>query len=295
MGQRPRLRILAAVEALDPFADFMRQGLGLSSAWATRDGPLAAEFYAFASADLVVVEPRESRNPIAAFLEVRGPGLVAFGLADGSAAGSPAAGGRPLCISGPLSKLRLVELSTPGVTLLAGNAGEFKRDVRDEALTLDHVAYVVGDIDEAVAAVETCLRISESSALGRWRFPDFKVTNAVLLFDGAYVELNQPWSDGGPFGAHYAKSKAGGMFICLRPKDLGDCLARLAIRGIKVGEPLEISGLRPGCGAPSRIGTVYGLPRRATQKLSLNIFETAWPWDLLTNTGSGPVPEVDSG
>ncbi len=273
----PRLRILAAVEALDPFADFMRQGLDVASAWSTREGPLVAALYAFASGDLLVVEPREDGNPVADFLKTRGPGFVAFGPAEGLVAGGP-----PLCGSGPLAMLGLIGLPESGLLLLGGHAPALEVRVSEQDLDLDHIAFVVGDLDPALAEIKAHSGSEASAELGQWRFPDFMTTSAFLLFEGAYVELSRPWSDQGPFGAQYAKSKAGAMFVCLRSTHPEATLARLASAGITRGEAIEINGLPPGHEPPHRLGQVYGLPRRATQKLTLSLFDTAWPGDYLS-------------
>ncbi|MBV9158118.1 MAG: VOC family protein [Acidobacteriaceae bacterium] len=285
-----RLRILAVVDGIKAFADFMHHGLGLQSAWTTRHGPLAAEYYAFASGDLLVVEPREGNNPVAGFLEKKGPGIIAFGLSDGSLTDGTAAHATALCDTGPLSVLGLVEIPTIGIALLVGNTSALESGVRERSLILDHAAYVVADLDEAVTALKLRLGIEESSILGRWRFPEFNATNAVLLFDRAYIELNQAWSNRGLFGAHFAKRKAGGMFICLRSKTLPTTLARLDSYGVQVGEAKEINALAPGQSTPIRLGTVHSLPRDATQNLNLLLFDTSWPWGILKRQAPGTDP-----
>jgi hypothetical protein len=272
----PRLRILAVVEALDPFVDFMRQGLGLASSWTTQEGPLAAALYAFSSGDLLVVEPRENENAAAAFLKARGSGFMAFGPAKGLAAG-----GRPLCSTGPLAELGLVDLPGTGLLMLAGQPEAFEIDAPPSEVDFDHISYVVGDLGQAAREIEARSGLELSRDLGHWRFPDFQTTSAFLLFDGAYVELSAPWSEAGPFGAQYARSKASAMFVCLRARDPAGFLSRLAGQGVKTGDAMEIKGLPPNREDTHRLGKVYGLPRRVTQRLPFNLFDTSWPWDYL--------------
>jgi hypothetical protein len=276
----PRLRILAVVEALDPFVDFMRQGLGLTSGWTRREGPLAAALYAFPSADLLVVEPRENDNPAAAFLKARGPGFMAFGPAEGLAGGE-----RPLCGSGPLATLGLIDLPGTGLLMLAGRSEALEIEATQNEMDFDHISYVVGDLHRTAAEIEARSGLAMSRELGHWRFPDFLTTSAFLLFGAAYVEFSAPWSQEGPFGAQYAKNKASAMFVCLRSQDPAGFLSRLAGQGIKTGDVMEIKGLPPDREDAHAIGRVYGLPRRATQKLAFNLFDTAWPWDYLEAPG----------
>jgi hypothetical protein len=272
----PRLRILAVVEALDPFVDFMQQGLGLAGAWSTREGPLAAALYAFSSAELLAVEPRESESPAASFLKARGPGFMAFGPTKGLAGGE-----RRLCGTGPLAELSLVDLPGMGLLMLAGEPETLELEVPQSDVDFDHISYVVGDLKQAAGEIEARSGLELSRELGHWRFPDFLTTSAFLLFDGAYVEFSAPWSEAGPFGGQYARSKATAMFVCLRARDPAGLLSRLAGQGVKAGDAMEIKGLPPGRADTHRLGKVYGLPRRVTQKLTFNLFNTGWPWDYL--------------
>ncbi len=287
MVDAPALHILAVIEDLDAFAGFMTSALGAPDPLRIRHGAqLHADLFRLSSGYLLAMQPLRPDSFPARYLAERGPGFMAFGM---SGQGAPGVSGRALCADGPLSGIMLADLPRTGIQIATHcGAVEAPDSGRGGPLGLDHIAYVVGNLDDAVQEAGAALGVNEHAAVGRWRFPQFQTTNALLLFDRAYVEFNQPATSEGLFGSLYAKHKAGSVLVCLRCADVSTCRDRLAQQGVALGEPMEITALRAGAKMPELLGTVYAIPRRAAQGLRIMIFDTSWPWSRLNSQGRLP-------
>lgn len=276
MSVLPSLRVLSVVKDLDLAAKFFADVLQVPVLRKYRDGSVHGDLYAFGSGELLLAEPRSDEGPVALFLAENGPGVMAFGCAEEIAQKS----GQQLSSDGALSAYSLISVLGGGLKLVSGPRVQSVSDDVQVPVSIDHVAYVVEDLDIASDMIGPILGVTESDAIGRWSFPSFEITDAVLLFSGSYIELNRPASANGLFGSALAKRGASSVFLCLRPDDINATLARLEYFGFGTPAGQKISGVAPD-GSPGELGNVYALPKKATQGMPIMLLDGDWPWRLL--------------
>ena len=272
----PGLRVLSVVKDLALAAKFLTDALQVPVVQSFRDGSVHGDLYAFGAGELLLVQPMSEEGPVASLLTANGSGVMAFGTADDVAREK----GQPLAGDGALNAFRLLSVPDVGISLFSGpHMRSVSRD-RRSPVSIDHVAYVVEDLDKASVSIGSILGVTESDAIGRWSFPSFEIVDAVLLFDGSYVELNRPTSAGGPFGSALAKRGPSSVFLCLRADDMRETIVRLEQFGFGTPAGQKISGIAPD-GSPGELGTVYAVSRKATQGMAIMLLDGDWPWRLL--------------
>jgi methylmalonyl-CoA/ethylmalonyl-CoA epimerase len=94
---------------------------------------------------------------------------------------------------------------------------------------VEHVGIAVGDLDSAVAGLETVLGVKCS---GREKVETNKVEIAVFDVGNTRIELITPAAEGSPISKFLAERGNGIHHICLKVRDIKGCLDDLAAKGI---------------------------------------------------------------
>jgi len=272
----PGLRVLSVVKDLVLASKFLEDALQVPVVKRFRDGSVHGDLYAFGAGELLLVQPMSDDGPVASFLNANGPGVLAFGGVEDVAHETS----QRLSEDGALSAYSLLSLPDIGISLFSGPHTSSASIDQRVPVSIDHVAYVVDDLDKPSETIGSILGVAESDAIGRWSFPSFEIVDAVLLFDGSYIELNRPTSAAGPFGGALAKRGPSSVFLCLRADDMRETIARLELFGFGAPAGQKISGIAPD-GSAGELGTVYAVSKKATQGMPIMLLDGDWPWRLL--------------
>jgi hypothetical protein len=274
----PIMRVYVVVPDLWKLYETMTNALGIRVVNQVRDSEADADFYALSNASVVAIQPHNADSPVGLFLNEFGGGMFGFEIVQPDSLISLDEG-VPIVGKGFLSQIRYQELPLSKIRLLKGLHSDSVLDSNCR-LALDHLAYVVTDIDVALHELGIAAKVEESDVAGRWDFPELGSTNAILPFYKAFLELNHVTGKG-MFESSYSRFGPSALFICLRVNDLHNYVKNLQQSGVNVSDPAPVRARPIHTNEEKVLGHVAIIPLRYTQGARIMLLEPDWPWNII--------------